>query len=205
MDINYNCLADEELVTYARKNNDAMEILINRFENQVEIISRKFFIVGGDSEDVFQEGLIGLSKAVYDYEESYAKFRTFANICIERHIIDAVKMANRNKHEVLSKALSYNNILQSDEQKHEFIEYIDKGSHIDNPEEVFLSKESIESIKSSLFKVLSSFEQKVLLLYLKGESYENIGKIVKKDTKSIDNAVQRIRKKLKNELKTLEA
>ncbi len=202
--IKYENLTDEELVKYAKNSHEAMEHLIKRYKREVETISRCFFIVGSDSEDVFQEGLIGLSKAIYDYEEGHSKFRTFAKMCIERHILTAVKSANRNKHEVLSKALSYNNIVQSDDRNGEFIDYIDKGSQIDNPETLLISKENTEGIKKSLFKVLSSFEQKVLSLYLKGESYENIGKIVEKDTKAIDNAVQRIRKKLKNELKILE-
>ncbi len=202
--MDFQTITDEELVKLAKTDEEAMETIIKRYKKQVEIISRSFFIVGSDNEDVLQEGLIGLSNAVYDYDESHSKFKTFANICIQRHILTAVKTANRNKHEVLSKALSYNNVVQGDEQESEYINYIEKGSQLDNPEVVFISKESTEKIKRSVAKVLSSFEQKVLALYLKGESYENIGKIVKKDTKAIDNAVQRIRKKLKSELKNLE-
>ncbi len=200
----YENMSDEELAFLAKENSFATEILINRYYSLVEIISRSFFISGSESDDVLQEGLIGLSNAIESYKEGTAKFKTFASLCIERHILTAVKTANRNKHMVLSKALSYNNLVTSDENESEYIDYIDEGSNLNNPELLLVSKEMVKTIKSSISDVLTTFEKDVLMLYLKGESYENIGKVFLKDSKSIDNAIQRIRKKLKLELNKLE-
>lgn len=200
----YEKIPDEELVLISKEDTVATEVLINRYYNMVEIISRGFFISGSENDDVLQEGLIGLSNAITSYKEGTAKFKTFANLCIERQILTAVKTANRNKHMVLSKALSYNNVITTEEKEVEFIEYIDEGSNYNNPEQLLVSKEMVKSIKSSINSALTVFEKDVLMLYLKGESYESIGKMFLKDTKSIDNAIQRIRRKLKVELNRLE-
>ncbi|MFV0520049.1 MAG: sigma-70 family RNA polymerase sigma factor [Lachnospirales bacterium] len=196
----YENMSDEELCDLSKNNSVATEILINRYYNIVEIISRGFFISGSESDDVLQEGLIGLSSAIESFKEGSTMFKTFASLCIERQILTAIKSANRNKHLVLSKALSYNNLMSNSEDEVEYIEYIDIGSNINNPEQVLVSKETVKNIKSVINEILTSFEKEVLQLYLKGESYENIGKCFSKDSKSIDNAIQRIRRKLKIEL-----
>ncbi|MFV0440333.1 MAG: sigma-70 family RNA polymerase sigma factor [Lachnospirales bacterium] len=204
MGIDYRKLNDEELVKFALDNEVAQEVLINRYYKQVEIISRSYFISGSDSEDVFQEGLIGLSNSIKAYRHGDVKFRTFASVCIERQILTAVKSANRKKHLVLSQALSYNREVADENFEHEYISYMESNASIYNPEKIILSRENVKNIKNSVYAILSSIEKDVLYLYLRGESYEDIGSKISKDTKAVDNAIQRIRKKLKIEINKME-
>lgn len=188
---------DEKLILLIKQNNtDALEYLINKYKNVVKIICRAYFIIGADKEDVMQEGMIGLYKAIRDFNlNSKASFSTFAKLCIERHLMSAIKSANRKKHQPLNTYLSLNNIIKQENTQTTFIENLEQ-SNIFNPEEILINKENIQNIQNIISKILSKFEKKVLYFYLNGKSYSYIANSLKKDEKSIDNAIQRIRKKL---------
>lgn len=190
-------LTDNEIIKLINENNkDALEYLINKYKNIVKIISRTYFMIGADKEDVIQEGMIGLYKAIRDYSEDYkTSFSTFSKLCIERQLMTAIKSANRKKHQPLNTYLSLNNLVYEENDEITFLEKIEE-SNIFNPEEIFINKENVKNIEKLIQDILSEFEKKVLYFYLKGKSYSFIAKILKKDEKSIDNAIQRIRKKI---------
>lgn len=194
---NYNNLTDEQIIEILKNGNDtALEYLINKYRNLVKIIARAYFMIGADKEDIIQEGMIGLYKAIKDYNQNFqAKFYTFAKICITRQVMTAIKSANRKKHQPLNTYLSLNRFMYEENDQVPFIESIENGN-IFNPEEIIINKENIAYIEKSIENVLSEFEKSVLYIYLKGKSYSHIAKILNKDEKSIDNAIQRIRKKI---------
>ena len=189
-------LNDDEIIKLIKNNNkDALDYLINKYKNIVKIISRTYFMIGADKEDVIQEGMIGLYKAIRDYSKEYnASFNTFSKICIERQLITAIKSANRKKHQPLNTYLSLNNLIYEENDEVTFLEKVEE-SNIFNPEEILINKENFESMEKAIKDILSEFERKVLYFYLKGESYSFIAKNLEKDEKAIDNAIQRIRKK----------
>lgn len=194
---NYNNLTDEQIIKIFKNGDDtALEYLINKYRNLVKIIARAYFMIGADKEDIIQEGMIGLYKAIKDYNQNFqAKFYTFAKICITRQVMTAIKSANRKKHQPLNTYLSLNRFMYEENEQAPFIESIENGN-IFNPEEIIINKENIAYIEKSIENVLSEFEKNVLYIYLKGKSYSHIAKILNKDEKSIDNAIQRIRKKI---------
>ena len=161
----YENYSDEELLDIIKSGDtNATDYLINKYKNIVKMIARAYFMVGADREDIIQEGMIGLYKAIRDYKKTDASFQTFAKICIDRQVITAIKTANRKKHLPLNSYLSLNMLAYEEDNE---TTYIDKLE-----------------------------ESKVLKLYLKGRSYATIAKKLEKDEKSIDNAIQRIRKKI---------
>ena len=189
-------LSDEELVSAWRRGDEyAAEKLIERYKNMVRMKSRPYFLIGADREDLVQEGMIGLYKAVRDYSpEHEMSFRSFADMCVHRQIITAIKRATRKKHAPLN---SYVSIYRNDDEERDR-PLIDTMQTVrtDNPEEMFISSESLEGMRGMLENMLSPLEKRVLDLFLDGRSYQEIAEIIARGTKTVDNALQRIKKKL---------
>ncbi len=192
-----SALSDEELVLIARSgDNDAFEELISRYKASIISRARTYFLRGADKEDIIQEGMIGLVKAIRDYKsEKMTGFKSFAELCITRQIITAIKAASRQKHIPLNSYISlYNSDSASDDERM-LIESIESDSSF-NPEECIIISESYKRIDEKLLKLLSKFERTVLEHYVDGKSYMEISKIINRPVKSIDNALQRIKRKL---------
>ena len=178
----------------------ALEEIIGKYKNIVRQKARKYFIIGADKEDVIQEGTIGLFKAVRDYDSSKSPvFSQFASVCITRQIITGIKSASRQKHELLNKSVSLNSEVYEDES-----ELIDKIENIyaKDPQDIVIGQESFMILNDKIDKTLSVFEKKVLYEYLAGKSYSEISLSLKKPQKSIDNALQRIKKKISKSIIT---
>ena len=192
-------LNDDELVKYVHGgNNEAEEILIKRYKNFVMAKSRSYFLVGADREDIIQEGMIGLYKAIRDYKvERLASFRGFAELCITRQIITAIKSATRQKHQPLNSYISLNKPIYSEESDRTLLDVLN-GSKLTNPEILFVSKESYDLIEKNIAETLSDLEFDVLQEYLDGNSYEDIASVLGKHVKSVDNALQRVKRKLES-------
>ena len=192
----YENYTDEEILNII-KNGDNQEIdyLITKYKNLVKIRARAYFIIGADTEDIIQEGMIGLYKAIRDYKKTDASFQTFAKICIDRQVMTAIKSANRKKHLPLNSYLSLNMLTYEEDSDKTYIDKLEE-SKILNPEEIVIDKENVKTLQEQINKNLSGLEKQVLKLYLKGKSYATIAQKLEKDEKSIDNAIQRIRKKI---------
>jgi len=190
----YNNLEDKDLIAYVHKGDAlAQDVIISRYKNLVKMKARTYFLVGADKEDIVQEGMIGLYKAVRDYDESkFVSFFYFAEICITRQIISAVKAATRQKHIPLNSYISFNKPTSDNET---VLDDILENRNL-TPEEYVIDKESKDYIEENILQSLSDFECKVLSLYLDGNSYIQMAKLFSKNEKSIDNAIQRIRKKV---------
>lgn len=192
----YENYTDEELIHIIKNgDNNAIDYLINKYKNFVKIRARAYFIIGSDTEDIIQEGMIGLYKAIRDYKKSEASFKTFATICIDRQVMTAIKTANRKKHLPLNSYLSLNMLAYEEDNDTTYIDQLEENKVL-NPEEILIDKENVKILQQQINQNLSKFEKQVLILYLKGKSYVNIAKKLQKDEKSIDNAIQRIRKKI---------
>jgi RNA polymerase sporulation-specific sigma factor len=173
-----------------------MEHLIEKYKPLVRAKARSYFLVGADREDIVQEGMIGLFKAVRDYKDDRSiPFKVFAEMCITRQIITAVKTATRQKHIPLNSYVSLNRKVFDEESEKFLIEVIQEVS-IANPEELFINKEQFTVIESRVMELLSPFEKEVLAKYLAGVTYQDIAKQLNKPVKSIDNALQRLKKKI---------
>lgn len=190
-------LTDEQLVKMAQEGSEtAEEILIEKYKSLAKGKAQIYFIVGADNEDVIQEGMIGLFKAVRSYDpDRDAAFRTYADLCINSQIITAIKKANRRKHRPLNESLSLNKTVMEDDRE-TTMENILRDSEENNPEALMLMREVIDCLKAQDSGIFSAFEWKVWNEKLKGRSYTEISKILKKSPKSIDNAIQRIKKKV---------
>ncbi len=177
--------------------NDAITTIISEYKLIVKAKSRAFYLVGGEQEDLLQEGLIGVMNAIKNFDESKGiKFSTFANLCVTRQMITAIKMANRDKNNILNNAFSLNKISHTvNDEEYELLDIVVDNKTL-SPEDIFISKEGVDDINKTIEKTLSDFEKDVLAYYLDGESYVDIGLRFRKDKKAIDNALQRIRKKL---------
>lgn len=195
--IDYAAMEDEEVLTYVHAGcKRGMEHLIEKYKPLVRAKARSYFLVGADREDIVQEGMIGLFKAVRDYKDDKSiPFRVFAEICITRQIITAVKTATRQKHIPLNSYVSLNRKVFDEESEKFLIEVIQEVS-IANPEELFINKEQFTVIESRVMELLSPFEKEVLAKYLAGVTYQDIAKQLNKPVKSIDNALQRLKKKI---------
>lgn len=189
-------LTDEELVLSAKNGNGrAVEILVDRYKSFVKIRSKSYFLIGADREDVIQEGMIGLYKAILSFEpERGVSFKTFAELCITRHIITAVKTATRQKHMPLNTYVS----LSHSDGGADYFEHMGYSAEKsgDNPEQIIIEKEDMIGIGGRIDKALSRFEARVLMYHLNGMSYGRIAVCMGRDPKSIDNALQRIKRKL---------
>ena len=191
----YSTMSDNDLIALARKDDRvAEEQLALRYTRLVKVCSRPYFLVGGDGEDLIQEGMLGLLSAIREYDPSLnATFKTYAEVCVKRRIYSAIKTASRKKHEPLNDMVSFDDVL-SDEKLSAAASYGE--AYRRSPEEQVLARESAEEIIQTYSRCLSKFEVNILELYLNGLSYLEIAEDVGRSEKSVDNAVQRIRRKL---------
>ena len=190
-------LNDEAIIGLVKEGNEAaQEYILNKYKSVVKSKARAYFLIGADREDIIQEGMIGLYKAVRDFQpDRHASFRGFADLCINRQMITAVKTATRQKHMPLNSYVSLNKQIFDDETVHTYMDMLKEGDN-SNPESMIISRENLNYIESNLSKILSSLELKVLSLYLTGKTYSEIAQILGKPEKSIDNALQRVKKKI---------
>ena len=195
--LDFKYKSDEEIVAQAKSgNNRAQEYLISKYENFVKAKARSYFLIGADKEDIYQEGMIGLYKAIRDFNpEKSTSFKAFAEICVIRQIITAIKTATRQKHIPLNTYISLNKPIYEEESERTLLDVL-AGIKITDPEELMISKEQIEYIEEKISKVLSGLELEVLTSYLDGKSYQEIASDLEKHSKSIDNALQRVKRKL---------
>lgn len=193
---NFASFSDEELVVLAQQSDDrALDYLLSKYFVYVRNKSLSYYIVGADRDDIIQEGMIGLFKAVRDFSsERGVSFKTFADVCVTRQIITAVKNASRQKHAPLNFYVSLNKSVSDEDDDSTLADIIGHAKDA-NPEEILLKKEKADTLGSEMNRLLSKFELLVLSLYLQGNSYSDIGKLIGKDSKSVDNALQRIKKK----------
>ena len=197
--LDYNNMSDEELINSIRADDKkALEFLICKYKDLVNSKVNKYFIIGAEKEDIIQEGLIGLHKAIKDYkEDKQNSFKSFANLCIERQLITAIKSSNRQKHMPLNSYLSLNMPAYEDSDGNadtEVMEILD-ANIIEDPLDTITKKEYMSNVESVIDTSLSDFEKKVLNRYIQGESYVKIAQKLDAPVKSVDNAIQRIRKK----------
>ena len=197
----FELMTDEQLVELSKSgNSDATDVLIEKYKGLVKSRSRTYFLIGADKEDIIQEGMIGLYKAIRDFNiDKPASFRCFAEICITRQIITAIKTATRQKHLPLNTYISLNQPAYDEESERMMIDMLAEKESF-NPEEIMISKERVSNMMNKMVEVLSKFELQVLNLFLAGKSYSEIAKKLNKTEKSIDNALQRIKKKVEKYL-----
>ena len=193
----YNDIKDEEIIVKIKNGNEqALTYLLNKYKPLVNNKVNKYFIIGAEKEDIIQEGMIGLYKAIKSFDmEKQNTFKTFANICTERQLITAIKTSTRQKHMPLNTCISLNTSAYSNED--DSIELLETYNNktIEDPLETMMKKEYYKEIKQTITSSLSKFEKQVLDRLVLGESYETIAKRFDTPVKSIDNAIQRIRKK----------
>nr|WP_051074228.1 RNA polymerase sporulation sigma factor SigH [Effusibacillus pohliae] len=196
-----NELSDEDLVEFVREGDDeALEHLIHRYKNFVKAKARSYFLIGADREDIVQEGMIGLYKAVRDYrDDKLTSFKAFAELCITRQIITAIKTATRQKHIPLNSYVSLDKPIYDEDSDRTLLDVI-VGSRVSDPEELLINQEEFVDIEAKMGEILSDLERKVLMLYLDGRSYQEIAVDLKRHVKSIDNALQRVKRKLERYL-----
>ncbi len=194
---------DEELAEIAKNGDkDALEYLLNRYEDLVDMKVNKYFIVGAEKEDIVQEGMIGLYKAIKSFDSAKENsFKSFANLCIERQLITAIKTSNRQKHIPLNSSISLNANAYDDDSDTELLEKLDMQV-LEDPLDTITKKEYYKNIETKIDQNLSSFEKQVLTRYARGESYVNIAQKLSAPVKSVDNAIQRIRKKASKNIMT---
>ena len=192
---------DEEIAVEAKNgNNRAQDYLISKYENFVKSKAKSYFLIGADKEDIYQEGMIGLYKAIRDFKiDRLTSFRAFAEICVTRQIITAIKTATRQKHIPLNTYVSLNKPIYEEESDRTLLDVI-SGIKITDPEELVIGKEQMELIQGQMEKVLSELELEVLHSYLDGKSYQEIACDLDRHSKSIDNALQRVKRKLEKSL-----
>jgi RNA polymerase sporulation-specific sigma factor len=195
--VTYIEMNDEEVVELAQKGDQfAVEFLVDKYKNFVRAKARSYFLIGADKEDIIQEGMIGLFKAIRDYKlDKLTSFRAFAELCITRQIITAIKTATRQKHIPLNSYVSLNKPIYDEESDRTLMDILSTAK-ITNPEEIIISREEFIFIEKKMGEILSSLEWKVLMAYLEGKSYQEISVELKRHVKSIDNALQRVKRKL---------
>ncbi len=194
-------ISDKELIELSRSGNGyATEFLLEKYRNFVRARSRTYFLIGADREDIIQEGMIGLYKAIRDYKpDAQASFKSFAELCITRQIITAIKTATRQKHIPLNSYISLSKPIYDDENERILLDVVNERKKFD-PEEIMINKERFKLLEKKLSQILSKLEWKVLANYLDGKSYSEIAASVNKSEKSIDNALQRIKKKIEKNI-----
>jgi len=199
--LDFKTLGDEDLVELAKTDNLlALEYLMYKYKNFVRSKARSYFLIGADRDDIVQEGMIGLFKAIRDYDKGkLASFRSFAEICITRQIITAIKSATRQKHMPLNSYISLNKPVYEEESDRTLMDII-SGSKVMDPMELFIGREDMDVMEGKIGKVLSELEMEVLMSYIDGRTYQEIAKDLCRDVKSIDNALQRIKRKLEKYL-----
>lgn len=195
-------MTDEEIVAEAKTNDNtiALDYLINKYRNFVRAKARSYFLIGADREDIIQEGMIGLYKAIRDFRnDKLSSFRAFAELCVTRQIITAIKTATRQKHIPLNSYVSLNKPIYDEDSDRTLLDVL-SGSKISDPEELVISREEFIDIEAKMGQILSDLEWKVLMSYLDGKSYQEIAVELDRHVKSIDNALQRVKRKLERYL-----
>lgn len=202
MGFNYETMTDEQVVRLAQQDGEkaqsdaALEYLLNKYKNFVRTKARSYFLIGADHEDIVQEGMIGLYKAIRDFrEDKLASFRAFAELCVTRQIITAIKTATRQKHIPLNSYVSLNRPLFDEDSDRTLLDVITEDAPT-NPEEMLIDRENYTSIEGRIASMLSGLEKEVLEEYMDGKSYVEIAQNMGRHVKSIDNALQRIKRKL---------
>lgn len=197
----WDMLADEEIAKAACEGNrHATEFLINKYKNFVRAKARSYFLIGADREDIIQEGMIGLFKSIRDFrEDKLSSFKAFAELCVTRQIITAIKTATRQKHIPLNSYISLNKPIFDEDSDRTLMDII-SGAKVTDPEVLTINREEYCDIEKKMSEILSSLERKVLMLYLEGKSYQEIAAELQRHVKSIDNALQRVKRKLERYL-----
>lgn len=197
----YDCSSDEQLVDVVREGDcEALEYLIHKYRNFVRVKARSYFLIGADREDIVQEGMIGLYKAIRDFKgDKLASFKVFAELCITRQIITAIKTATRQKHIPLNSYVSLDKPIYDEDSDRTLLDVIG-GSRASDPEELIINQEEFVGLEDKMSEILSDLERKVLMLYLDGRSYQEIAVDLDRHVKSIDNALQRVKRKLERYL-----
>lgn len=197
----FEYMLDEEVVEDARNGDmDALEYLMDKYKSFVRSKARCYFLVGADREDIVQEGMIGLYKAIRDFRsDKLSSFRAFAELCITRQIITAIKTATRQKHIPLNSYVSLNKPIYDVESDRTLMDIISEAT-VSDPEELVISQEEFHHIESKIGEILSDLEWEVLTTYLQGKSYQEIADELGRHVKSIDNALQRVKRKLEHYL-----
>ncbi len=193
----YTAMTDEQVAKLAQGADDrALEYLLNKYKNFVRTKARSYFLIGADHEDIVQEGMLGLYKAIRDYrEERLSSFRAFAELCITRQIITAIKTATRQKHIPLNSYISLNKPIYEEDSDRTLLDVITEEG-MSNPEEMFIDREDLSFIEGRIGQMLSPLEKQVLVRYMEGKTYVQISDEMGRHVKSIDNALQRIKRKL---------
>lgn len=196
LNLGFKKYSDEEILAQVKAGNkEALEYLMGKYKDMVNAKVSKYFIVGAEREDIIQEGLIGLFKAIKNFDvKKQNSFKSFANLCIERQLITAIKTSNRQKHIPLNSSLSLNNTVYDENDDTSFLEILDFNM-IEDPLDTITKKEYYKFVEGKIDQELSDFEKRVLYRYAQGESYVDIADKLDAPVKSIDNAIQRIRKK----------
>ncbi len=197
----FSDMQDEEIVDVARTgSSEAQEYLIKKYKSFVRAKARSYFLIGADREDIIQEGMIGLYKAIRDFRvERLASFKAFAELCITRQIITAIKTATRQKHIPLNSYISLNRPIYDEDSDRTLLDIM-PGKQVLDPEEVVISTEEIGNMEEKIIEILSDLEWQVLNSYLDGKSYVEIADELQRHVKSIDNALQRVKRKLERYL-----
>lgn len=200
----FETMTDEEVVRLAQQEHDeeATEYIVNKYKNFVKSKARAYFLVGADRDDIIQEGMIGLYKATRDFRgDKLSSFRAFAELCITRQIITAIKTATRQKHIPLNSYVSLNKPIYETESDRTLQDIL-AGIRVSDPEELVISREEFADIELKMNEILSDLEWQVLTAYLDGKSYNEMSKELHRHVKSIDNALQRVKRKLERYLET---
>ena len=192
----FAAMTDEEVAALAQEGDgQALAYLLNKYKNFVRSKARSYFLIGADHEDIVQEGMIGLYKAIRDFQPSrLASFRSFAELCVKRQIITAIKAATRQKHVPLNSYVSLNKPLYDEESDRTLMDVIE--GRVTNPEDLYISQEDLARIQTQISEVLSDLERQVLAAFMDGKSYQGLAELRGRHVKSIDNALQRVKRKL---------
>ena len=193
----FDSMTDEQVVILAQETDSpALEYLLNKYKNFVRTKARSYFLIGADHEDIVQEGMIGLYKAIRDYKaERLSSFRAFAELCVTRQIITAIKTATRQKHIPLNSYISLNKPIYEEDSDRTLLDVITEEG-MSNPEDMLIDREDLSFIEGRIGQMLSGLEKEVLVRYMEGKSYVEIADEMGRHVKSIDNALQRIKRKL---------
>ena len=193
----FESMTDEQVVVLAQETDGpALEYLLNKYKNFVRTKARSYFLIGADHEDIVQEGMIGLYKAIRDYRaEKLSSFRAFAELYVTRQIITAIKTATRQKHIPLNSYISLNKPIYEEDSDRTLLDVITEEG-MSNPEEMIIDREDLSVIEGKIGQMLSDLEKDVLVRYMEGKSYVEIADEMHRHVKSIDNALQRIKRKL---------
>lgn len=198
---------DDELISIAKDGDDsALGFLLDKYKNFVRVKARTYFLIGADREDLIQEGMIGLYKAIRDFrDDKKSSFRVFAELCIQRQIITAIKTANRQKHIPLNSYVSLNKSLYYDDESDRTLAEVLPGAEVTDPIEIVISSEELRGIRACFAEILSDLEAKVIRRYIEGKSYCEIAEELDREVKSVDNALQRVKRKIELYLRRRQA